>query len=182
MKKEKKMNLHEIIYPDKDVIAKAVKRLVEGDSQLVERLGRHEVFLSWVGGFRVKGYHASHEISFDMPSIVGGSDTSLGPGPTLLASLGACLAIGVVYNSVIRDVKLYRLSIKVTGVKGDPRTFYIGSGGNPGYEDIHVIFYIEANVPEEDMRKIVEHSIKTSPVASSLKARISYELKFSMRG
>jgi uncharacterized OsmC-like protein len=171
------LSRYEIYHPNKGIIEEVIKRLVDRDPQLIERLGKHEVLLNWMGGFRVKGFYAAHEIAFDMPSIVGGSDAHPGPGPTLLASLGACLAIGVVYNSVVKDVKLHRLSVRIIGTKGDPRTFYIGSGGNPGYDNIHIIFYIETDASDEVMKNIIEHSIKTSPVASSLRARITYELK-----
>jgi uncharacterized OsmC-like protein len=167
----------EIEYPDKDTLKKVMDRIANGDPQIIENIGKADAHLVWVGGFRVKGFCKTYELSFDMPSIVGGSDAYPGPGPTLMASLGACLVIGVVYNSAIRDVKIYKLSVSVSGVKGDPKTFYIGSGGNPGYENIHVIFYVDTDASEEMMRNIIEHSIKTSPVASSLKSKITYELK-----
>jgi Predicted redox protein, regulator of disulfide bond formation len=164
-------------YPNKDTLKKVIEKIANGDTQLIESLGKVDAHLFWTGGFRVKGFCKTYEVSFDMPSIVGGSDAYPGPGPTLMASLGACLVIGIVYNSAIRDIKIYKLSVSVSGVKGDPKTFYTGSGGNPGYENIHVIFYVDTDASEDVIRDIIEHSIKTSPVASSLKSKITYELK-----
>lgn len=172
----------EMKYPDKDILRHVMDRIAKGETQLIETIGRADINLLWTGGFMVRGFYKAHNWTFDMPSIVGGSDRGPGPGPTLLASLGACLIIGVVYNAAIRDIKIYRLSVNVSGVKGDPRTFYTGFGGNPGYENIHLVFYVETEASEEVMRDLIEHSIRTSPVASSLRARITYDLKLSIRG
>jgi len=36
---------------------------------------------------------------------------------------------------------------------------------------------VDTDASEDVIRDIIEHSIKTSPVASSLKSKITYELK-----
>lgn len=92
------------------------------------------------------------------------------PSEALLAALGSCLSIGIHANAVARAIPIRHLEIDIEGDLGvvglretrdlTPRPL--------GFETIAVRVRIEADVSNEILDALVEHTVMWSPVANTL--------------
>lgn len=117
----------------------------------------------------------------DLPPIEGGSseadpstllseDVEPHPSEMLLAALGSCLAISIQANAVARNIPIRHLEIQSKG-DVDPSALW-GTGDRRtkplGFESISVSVHIDADVPREALKSLVDYAALWSPVANTL--------------
>ena len=92
------------------------------------------------------------------------------PSEMLLAALGACLTVGIQANAVARGMPLRKLEVHSRG-EVDPSALW-GTGDRRvrplGFQSITVEVYIEADVPREALKSLVDYAVLWSPVANTL--------------
>ena len=92
------------------------------------------------------------------------------PSEMLLAALGACLTAGIQATAVARGIPLRRLEVHTEG-DVDPSVLW-GTGGprvrQPGFRSIGIDVHLEAEVPSETLKALVDHAVLWSPVANTL--------------
>jgi uncharacterized OsmC-like protein len=112
----------------------------------------------------------------DEPPHLLGEDNAPNPSEAALATLGACLAVGVHANATARGVRLSKLElhlegdINVTGVWG---TGDLDPEKPLGFTDIRVKIDAEGDAPKAVIDDIIAHSNVWSPVANTMRRPVN---------
>lgn len=132
------------------------------------------------GQFRMQTYVRDlAPMLIDEPPHLLGEDNAPNPSEAVLASLGACLAVGVHANATARGVRLSKLElelegdINVTAVWG---TGDLDEAKTLGFSAIRVKIAAEGDAPQEQIDEIVSHSNVWSPVANTLRNNVDVEV------
>ena len=92
------------------------------------------------------------------------------PSEMLLAALGACLTVSIQANAVARGIPLRKLEVHSRG-DIDPSALW-GTGprrARPlGFQSIDIEVHIEADVPQEALKSLIDYAVLWSPVANTL--------------
>jgi uncharacterized OsmC-like protein len=128
------------------------------------------------GQFRMQTYVRDlAPMLIDEPPHLLGEDNAPNPSEALLATLGACLAVGVHANATARGIKLSRLElelegdINVTAVWG---TGDLDEAKTLGFSAVRVKINAEGDAPQAEIDEIVSHSNVWSPVANTLRNNV----------
>jgi uncharacterized OsmC-like protein len=129
------------------------------------------------GQFRMQTYVRNLEpMLIDEPPHLLGEDNAPNPSEALLATLGACLAVGVHANATAQGIKLSKLElelegdINVTAVWG---TGDLDESKDLGFTEVRVKIHAEGDAPQEQIDQIVSHSNVWSPVANTLRRNVN---------
>ncbi|MEJ2142401.1 MAG: OsmC family protein [Gammaproteobacteria bacterium] len=132
------------------------------------------------GQFRMQTYVRDLEpMLIDEPPHLLGEDNAPNPSEAVLASLGACLAVGVHANATARGIKLTKLElelegdINVTAVWG---TGDLDEAKTLGFSAVRVKIDAEGDCSEEEIDDLVSHSNVWSPVANTLRNNVVVEV------
>lgn len=132
------------------------------------------------GQFRMQTYVRNLEpMLIDEPPHLLGEDNAPNPSEAVLASLGACLAVGVHANATAQGVKLSLLElelegdINVTAVWG---TGDLDEAKTLGFTAVRVKINAEGDAPREVIDEIISHSNAWSPVANTLRNNVELEV------
>jgi len=114
----------------------------------------------------------SHEATFNLdadepPLLLG---TGKGPNPVeyLLTALAACVTTSLVYHAAARGIVLNSVESRLEG-DIDLRGFLgISKDVRKGYQEIRMVFKIDADVPQEDLEELVQLGPTYSPVFDSI--------------
>ena len=99
-----------------------------------------------------------------------GEDEEPHPSEMLLAALGACLTVSIQANAVGRGIPLRKLEVHVSGDIEASALWAMGPGrARPlGFQAIAVDVQIEADVPQDALKSLVDYAVLWSPVANTL--------------
>ncbi len=112
----------------------------------------------------------------DEPPHLLGEDNAPNPSEAVLATLGACLAVGVHANATAQGIKLSKLELHL---EGDINVTAVWGTGdlNPekplGFTDVRVKIDVEGDAPKETLDEIIAHSNVWSPVANTLRRPVN---------
>ena len=125
------------------------------------------------GQFRMQTYVRDLDpMLIDEPPHLLGENNAPNPSEAVLASLGACLAVGVHANATARGIKLSKLElalegdINVTAVWG---TGDLDEAKKLGFTEVRVKIDAEGDAPKEAIDDLIKHSDVWSPVANTLR-------------
>ena len=99
-----------------------------------------------------------------------GEDEEPHPSEMLLAALGACLTASIQAHAGGRGIPLRKLAVHT---KGDVEASALWATGPKrarplGFQSITVDVLIEADVPQDALKSLVDHAVLWSPVANTL--------------
>jgi uncharacterized OsmC-like protein len=124
--------------------------------------------VTWKGAFRSEARIRDFApIPSDEPPALGGSDTAPNPVEQLLAALGNCLAVGYAANASTEGITINDLRITLKG-NLDLRTFLGLADANAGYEAINVAVSLDTDASPEQLARLHERVVGTSPVGHTL--------------
>jgi uncharacterized OsmC-like protein len=118
-----------------------------------------------VSGFDIGGKWVERKFDFvaDEPHELCGSNTHPNPQEYLMGALNACMTVGYVAGAALYGVKLESLQIDTEG-NIDLRGFLGVSATVPaGYDEIRYTVRIKGNGTTEQMQKIHDMVVATSP-------------------
>ena len=122
----------------------------------------------WTGAFRSEAHIRDFApLPSDEPATLGGSDSAPNPVEQVLAALGNCLAVGYAANASVEGIRIQDLRIELEGTI-DLRTFLGLAEGNAGFEGITVGVAIDSDAGEEQLARLHERVVGTSPVGHTL--------------
>lgn len=128
------------------------------------------------GQFRMQTYVRDLEpMLIDEPPHLLGEDNAPNPSEAVLASLGACLAVGVHANATARGIKLTKLELQL---EGDINVTAVWGTGDLdqakflGFSAVRVKIDAEGDAPKEEIDEIISHSNVWSPVANTLRNNV----------
>jgi len=131
----------------------------------------------WVGGTHsqssVKGFFGlgeeqSHKTAFtfstDHPELFASEDHGATPVEYVLVGLAGCLTAGVASVAQNRKIQLHSVKATLEGSMDLQGILGIDSDVRNGFDDIRVVFDIDADASKEDIEAIVAQSQKRSAV------------------
>ena len=125
-----------------------------------------------VSNFFGLGEEQSHktETTFeaDHPEIFASEDRGITPIEYLLVGLASCLTAGIASVAQNRGIQLRSVESKLEGEMDIQGILGMDSDVRNGYDDIKVVFNIDADASQEDIEAIVAQSQKRSAVYDAL--------------
>ncbi|AKJ95321.1 peroxiredoxin [Thioalkalivibrio versutus] len=117
----------------------------------------------------------------DEPPHLLGDDTAPNPSEAALASLGACLSVGMHANAIDRGITLTKLELTLEGDINVTAVWGVGDTDvhkHLGFSDIRVKANLEGDASEEQLKELVAHADFWSPVANTMRnpVKLSVEL------
>lgn len=129
------------------------------------------------GQFRMQTYVRDLQpMLIDEPPHLLGENNAPNPSEAVLASLGACLAVGVHANATARGIKLTQLELEL---EGDINVTAVWGTGDLdpekelGFTDIRVKVIADGDAPKSVIDDIIAHSNVWSPVANTLRRNVN---------
>lgn len=129
------------------------------------------------GQFRMQTYVRDlAPMLIDEPPHLLGENNAPNPSEAVLATLGACLAVGVHANATAKGVRLTKLDVYL---EGDINVTAVWGTGDLdetkplGFTDVRVKIDAEGDAPKEIIDEIVAHSNVWSPVANTLRRNVN---------
>jgi len=104
----------------------------------------------------------------DHPEIFASEDRGITPIEYLLVGLASCLTAGIASVAQNRGVQLRSVESRLEGQMDIQGILGMDSDVRNGYEDIKVVFDIDADASQEDIEAIVAQSQKRSAVYDAL--------------
>src|SRR5918993_5554950 len=121
-----------------------------------------------VQGFHGLGEEQKHKTEFsfeaDHPEIFASEDLGATPVEYVLVGLTSCLTAGVAAVAQNRGIQLRSVEAKVEGTMDIQGILGIDSDVRNGYDDIKVMFNIDADASKKEIEAIVAQSQKRSAV------------------
>ena len=104
----------------------------------------------------------------DHPEIFASEDRGITPIEYLLVGLASCLTAGIASVAQNRGVQLRSVESKLEGQMDIQGILGMDSDVRMGYDDITVVFDIDADASQEDIEAVVAQSQKRSAVYDAL--------------
>lgn len=114
-------------------------------------------------------------VVIDEPPHLLGENTAPNPSESVLAALGACLAVGYMANASQRGITLSEISIEMEGDIDVSAVWGLGDtheGKVAGFTAIRVKAHLVGDASREELADIVEVANKWSPVANTLRNNV----------
>lgn len=132
------------------------------------------------GQFRNMTYVRNLEpMLIDEPPHLLGEDNAPNPSEAVLASLGACLSVGIHANATARGITLTRLELELEGDINVTAVWGVGDldPAKPlGFTDVRVAVTLEGDASREALEELVAHANHWSPVANTLRNPVGVEV------
>jgi len=118
----------------------------------------------------------------DEPPHLLGEDKAPNPSEAALASLGACLSVGVHANATARGITLSKLELEL---EGDINVTAVWGCGDVdenkrlGFTDVRVKFFLDGDASREQLEELVAHASKWSPVANTLRNPVNVDVSLA---
>lgn len=123
----------------------------------------------WDGGFRSQALVRDHTFTIDEPATLVGKDLAPNAAEYVLAAYGACLNTGLALNATKRGIRLRNVEVIVEGRLDNILTFFgMSNDGHPGFTEITVKAYVDADTDEETLRAVWHDTVAHSPVGNTL--------------
>ena len=133
----------------------------------------------WTGAFRSEAQIREFSpLPSDEPLALGGTDTAPNPVEQVLAALGNCLAVGYAANASIEGITIHDLQINLQG-NLDLRTFLGLAEANAGYEAITVAVSIDSDASDEQLARLHDRVVGTSPVGHTLSRPVPVRIELT---
>jgi len=115
-------------------------------------------------------------VVIDEPPHLLGENTAPNPSESVLAALGACLAVGYMANASQRGIALSAITIEIEGDIDVSAVWGLGDtpeGKVAGFTAVRVKAHLVGNASREELADIVEWANKWSPVANTLRNNVA---------
>ena len=164
---------------------------IKNDSEIAKFKFRSET--NWISGghcqtkikdfYGAKGENTSRTKAFiiegDEPTILLGADHGINAVEALLHALASCLCTGFVYNASAKDITIESLRFNLEGDINLEAFLGLSETKRAGYENIKVIYKVEADASREELELLFEYVKKTSPVLDMICNPVSVSLEMA---
>lgn len=135
-----------------------------------------------VEGLRVESTDPhGHTIETDMPEAVGGEASGMSPGSAMRAAVASCDATAIAIEAASRGIVISELEVEVTS-RSDQRGMIGLAGVAPQPSGFEVrIRLASAQADEGELRSLVEHALRHSPVGKALEHAAAVEVSLELR-
>lgn len=128
----------------------------------------HTTVKDFYGALKDHRHEEPFELDADEPEVLLGQDKGPNPVEYLLTALAGCLTSSLVYHAAAKGIEVRGVESQLEGDL-DLRGFLGLSKDVPvGYEEIRVLFKIDADISEQDKQELIESARKYSPVFNTV--------------
>lgn len=139
----------------------------------------------WKGGFKEEVRIRDFTIRMDEPLDLGGTNTAPNMVEFVLGAFGACLIVGYVMNAAVRGIELAKVEVEVEGDIDLPGFLALEPPEKvwPGFTNVRARVFLKPAKPvsREELEKLHEDVVKTSPVGSTLRNPVNVEVTLETR-
>lgn len=135
----------------------------------------------WKGGTKSESEIRGFRVNIDEPRDLGGTDTAPNPVEMVLAALGSCLVVGYSLNAAMLGIELQKIEIELEGDIDLPGFFGLPSDKLPGYTNIRAKVFLKSTASLEQLEKIHNRVISTSPVGLTLSKPVNLDIELVKR-
>ena len=118
---------------------------------------------AWANGAHSMSSVRKFNLEADEPLSLLGTDLATNAVEQVLAALGGCLTVGVVYQAALAGIRLESLAFEIEGYL-DIRGFFGNDEVEPGYQRIMVTVRMQAKAPRAELENLLARATRTSPV------------------
>ncbi|MBC8104492.1 MAG: OsmC family protein [Cytophagales bacterium] len=114
-------------------------------------------------------------VVIDEPPHLLGQNTAPNPSEAVLAALGACLCVGFMANATDKGIALSQIKVELEGDIDVSAVWGLGDTPDDkkgGFTAIRVKAHLDGEAPREILDEIVQHAIRWSPVAATLRNNV----------
>jgi uncharacterized OsmC-like protein len=115
-----------------------------------------------------------------MVQEVGGQGAEPSPGWFFRAGIASCTETMIALRAAERSVKLSRLEVRVESRSDECGMIGVGDGVPPGPLDATMQVRVEADVPPDILREIVDWGVSHSPMTGALTRAVPLEVRVEM--
>lgn len=134
---------------------------------------------TWDGGAHSTTIVRNFVIPADEPGALGGTDRGAGPMELVLTALSACITISIVYGAAEAGIEIRSIDIDVEGDIDLRGLFGVADDVRPGFQDVRLIVWMDADAPREAIERLVNRACRRSPVADSLGGRVLVRVRLA---
>jgi uncharacterized OsmC-like protein len=113
----------------------------------------------------------------DEPPVLLGSDQAPNPVEYVLHALAACLTTSLVYHAAARGVTIRSVRSKLEGDLDLHGFLGLDESIRNGYQQVRVVFRVEADAPEDVIEELVEVAQRRSPVFDIVSNPVSVSVR-----
>jgi uncharacterized OsmC-like protein len=118
---------------------------------------------AWASGAHSVTSVRNFSLEADEPLSLLGTDLATNAVEQVLAALGGCLTVGVIYQAALSGIRLESLAFEIDGYL-DIRGFFGNDEAEPGYQWIMVTVRMQADTTRDEVEKLLARAARTSPV------------------
>lgn len=114
----------------------------------------------------------------DEPPVLLGKNQAPNAVEVILHALSSCLAVGIAYNAAAMGISLQQLRFKLEGEIDLHGFLGLSEAIRPGYKSINVHIEAATDAAAEDVRALMDHVVKTSPVLDIITNPVPVQIHF----
>ncbi len=153
-----------------------MESMVRAQPEAAQALNRWSARVHWQDGFNARAFIRNHALDLSEPADLAGNDVAPNAVEYVLAALGACLTVGFVFNATRRGIRLRNLELALDGELDNILVFLgLDRSGHPGYRQIKVKAYVDADADEATIQEVWAETVQTSPVGNTLARPVAVE-------
>jgi len=119
---------------------------------------------AWASGAHSMSSVRNFSLEADEPPALLGTDLATNAVEQVLAALGGCLTVGIVYQAALSGIRLESLALETEGYL-DIRGFFGNLEVEPGYQRIMVTVRMQAaGAGRTELEEVLARAARTSPV------------------
>jgi uncharacterized OsmC-like protein len=132
-------------------------------------LARKRARVRWLDRLKFRAYVRNHQFEVDEPTHLAGDNANPTSMEYVLGALGTCLATGFVFNATLRGIAIGNLEVALESTQQNYLVFLgLDTDRHPGFDQVTAKLYVQADAEPGVLRELWEHTVRTSPVGSSL--------------
>lgn len=130
---------------------------------------RTEIRGFWGAGQEDTSRSEAFVLDGDEPAVLLGADRGPNAVEAVLHALASCLAVGTAYNAAARGIRVRSLRFELEGELDLHGFLGLSDEVRPGYQDVRVVYDIDADATTEELDALCAHVTRTSPVLDILR-------------
>ena len=126
-------------------------------------LARKRARVRWLDRLKFRAYVRNHQFEVDEPTHLAGDNANPTSMEYVLGALGTCLATGFVFNATQRGIAIGNLEVALESTQENYLVFLgLDTERHPGFDQVTVKLYVQADADPSVLRELWEHTVKTS--------------------
>lgn len=127
---------------------------------------------------QARAFVRNHAFTVGQPASFDTEDASPSAIEYLLASLAACLAVGMRWRATRRGIEVFHLEVTLSA-RADNILVFLGieSTGHPGLQSVRGRLFVDADADDEVLEELWNETLTGSPVAQTLARPVPLEIE-----